>query len=240
MALAGKGVLAIWNGIAPEAEDDFLHWHVKEHIPERVAVPGFRKARRYVGMESWPAYFNFYEVDDWQVLQSKSYLDRLNAPSPWTQRVVRHFRDTFRTPCMVAATDGCGDGSVISTFRLRTTRERTALIAVMQTEVMALARTNPTIVGVHLLEGQTPPGHGQTAEKALRGQPDGHADWILLVEGVDEAALRRLVSGAPFRNALDQAGAVFDTERDSGVYRLQYTLTEAQLPLHSSGQSHGA
>ncbi len=32
MALAGKGVLAIWNGIAPEAETDFVAWHVREHI----------------------------------------------------------------------------------------------------------------------------------------------------------------------------------------------------------------
>lgn len=239
MGLAGEGILAIWNGIAPEAEQDFLHWHVNEHIPERVAVPGFRKARRYVGPESWPAYFNFYEVDDWRVLQSQAYLDRLNAPSAWTQSVVRHFRDTFRTLCTVAATCGCGDGSVIATFRLRTTCDRTALIAAMQTGVMAPALANPAIVGAHLLEGQNPPSQGQTAEKALRGQPDGIADWILLVEGVDESALRRYISGEPFLKALDQAGAVFDSARDSGVYRLQYTLTEAQLPLPSSGQSHG-
>lgn len=240
MALAGEGVLAIWNGIAPEAEDDFLHWHVNEHIPERMAVLGFRKARRYAGPESWPPYFNFYEVDDGQVLLSKAYLDRLNAPSPWTQRVVRHFRDTFRTPCTVVVTVGCGDGPVIATFRLKASRDRSAFIEAMRANTLIPVLEEPTVVGAHLLEGQTPVGQGQTAEKALRGQPDGSADWILLVEGVDEAALRQLVAGAKFRDALAEAGAVFDTARDSGIYRLQYTLTEAQLSSHLSGQSNGA
>ena len=41
MALLGTGVLAIWNGIAASAEDEFVDWHVREHIPERVGLPGF-------------------------------------------------------------------------------------------------------------------------------------------------------------------------------------------------------
>ena len=36
MGLLGKGVLAIWNGIAPEAEDDFVAWHVREHISRTI------------------------------------------------------------------------------------------------------------------------------------------------------------------------------------------------------------
>ena len=63
MALAGQGVLAIWNGIEDEAEADFVAWHVREHIPERVAVPGFLRGRRYVAVAGAPKYFNFYELD---------------------------------------------------------------------------------------------------------------------------------------------------------------------------------
>jgi hypothetical protein len=51
MGLLGKGVLAIWNGIAPEAEEDFVAWHVREHIPERVALSGFLRGRRYVALD---------------------------------------------------------------------------------------------------------------------------------------------------------------------------------------------
>ena len=63
MALLGTGVLAIWNGIDPEAEADFVAWHVREHIPERVVLPGFRRGRRYVALDGEPAYFNFYETE---------------------------------------------------------------------------------------------------------------------------------------------------------------------------------
>lgn len=57
MGLLGKGVLAIWNGIAPEAEEDFVAWHVREHIPERVALSGFLRGRRYVALDGFPKYF---------------------------------------------------------------------------------------------------------------------------------------------------------------------------------------
>ena len=118
MALAGQGVLAIWNGIADEAEADFVAWHVREHIPERVAVPGFLRGRRYVAEAGAPKYFNFYETETPETLVAPAYLERLNAPSDWTRRVVRHFRDTSRTVCSVAASLGTGDGAFVGTVRL--------------------------------------------------------------------------------------------------------------------------
>jgi hypothetical protein len=32
MALLGSAVLAIWNDIAPGGDDEFIHWHTREHI----------------------------------------------------------------------------------------------------------------------------------------------------------------------------------------------------------------
>ena len=40
MAFLGDGVLVIWNDITAEAETEFLAWHVLQHIPERVSIPG--------------------------------------------------------------------------------------------------------------------------------------------------------------------------------------------------------
>lgn len=39
MSLLGKAVVAIWNDILPEGRDNFIEWHNREHIPERVSVP---------------------------------------------------------------------------------------------------------------------------------------------------------------------------------------------------------
>ena len=97
--LLGQGVLAIWNGISPEAEDDFVAWHVREYIPERVSLPGFLRGRRFVSIDGSPKYFNYYETTSVADLSSHAYLERLNAPTDWTRRVVGHFTDTSRTLC---------------------------------------------------------------------------------------------------------------------------------------------
>lgn len=227
MALGGKGVLAIWNGIAAEAEADFVAWHIGEHIPERVAVPGFLRGRRYVAERGTPKYFNFYETETPEVLVSPDYLARLNAPSPWTQRVVRHFRETSRTICHVAQSRGLGDGAFVATLRLAASGERAAFLArlgMMMDELQAA----PSIVAVHLLEGQGG-GGGATAEKALRGEPDQTADWILLVEAVEAAPLEAALAEHASVRALSSVASGYDPARDCGIYRLQYGLAKPQL-----------
>ena len=47
MALLGQGAVAIWNDVAPEGLAEFYEWHHREHMPERVGIPGFRRGRRY-------------------------------------------------------------------------------------------------------------------------------------------------------------------------------------------------
>ena len=38
--LAGEAVVAIWNAIEPDTREQFYDWHVNEHMPERVGIPG--------------------------------------------------------------------------------------------------------------------------------------------------------------------------------------------------------
>ena len=37
--LAGEAFVAIWHDIAPEGVDEFLDWHHREHMPERLGIP---------------------------------------------------------------------------------------------------------------------------------------------------------------------------------------------------------
>ena len=95
MSLAGQAVVAIWNGIAPEGRTEFYEWHNREHMPERVGIPGFRRGRRYIAKYGTPEFFTLYEADSAEVLVGQDYLNRLNNPTPWTQRVPpTFFRDT--------------------------------------------------------------------------------------------------------------------------------------------------
>src|SRR5258708_31159805 len=135
MALIGHGVLAIWNGIAPAAEQDFVAWHVREHIPERVGLPGFLRGRRYVAVDGHPKYFNFYETETAAALSSPAYRARLNAPTEWTRRVVANFTDTSRTVCDVAFSVGVGEGSFIEAIVLETSAGAETFRAAVRAQV---------------------------------------------------------------------------------------------------------
>lgn len=228
VALAGKGVLAIWNGIAAEAEADFVAWHVREHIPERVCVPGFLRGRRYVAERGSPKYFNFYEVQSPETLVSPEYVARLNTPSDWTRRVVRHFQDTSRTICSVAASHGLGDGGFIATLRLSAGNGRDGFLAALR-PIMAALHAAPSIVAIHLLEGEGGGANGATAEKELRSQPDATADWILLIEAADLMPLEDALAAHASAPQMAAVTSSYDGARDCGIYRLQYGLAKHQL-----------
>jgi hypothetical protein len=110
------GILAIWNDCAPEGYDHFERWYIREHLQERVGVPGFRFGRRYEAVAGADRrFFAFYEVESPDVLWSKAYVDRLEAPTPWTLEAMKAFRNMVRTVCDLrfAAGDLIGSHAVV-------------------------------------------------------------------------------------------------------------------------------
>jgi hypothetical protein len=69
-------------------EDEFNDWYDREHIPLRMAVPGFLSAQRY-RVSGAPHYLVVYEMQTAAVLQSPSYLHVKNNPSERTARMLR-------------------------------------------------------------------------------------------------------------------------------------------------------
>lgn len=102
-----------------EGLDEFYDWHHREHMPERLGIPGFRRGRRYVRSDGeGQTFFNLYEVDCFEALVGQDYLNRLIAPPPWTKRAVQHFRAVTRGLCGVAGSSGIGQGGTIATLRI--------------------------------------------------------------------------------------------------------------------------
>ncbi|HSA88622.1 MAG TPA: hypothetical protein VLF42_01870 [Burkholderiales bacterium] len=64
-------------------DEEFNAWYDTEHLPERLAIPGFRSARRWL---RGGIYLATYELDSPEVLQSKPYLDRFRNQTPWSRR----------------------------------------------------------------------------------------------------------------------------------------------------------
>ena len=84
-----KGATILFSEMTPDAswEDEFNEWYDHEHIPLRVAVPGFRSAQRY-RIQGKRNYLVIYEMDSPGVLNSPAYLSVKNNPSDRTRRML--------------------------------------------------------------------------------------------------------------------------------------------------------
>jgi hypothetical protein len=226
MALLGKGLLAIWNGITDSSEAEFVRWHIREHIPERVGLPGFLRGRRYVAYQGHPKYFNFYETETPQTLESPAYRARLNAPTLWTQAVIKEFRDTSRTICEVVASIGTGEGGWIEAIQIGAVRDRGAFSRVMTATLMNDIAGQDGIVGVHFVRGVDGQSNTVTAENKLRGQPDAQCEWILLIEAAERGFVEAISAGYCSDEALRRLSPGITVER--GIYQFQYGLSRTE------------
>ena len=92
------GLLLTMTEPPPHMEEEFNAWYDDEHMGERLAIPGFRSARRWVAAGLKPGegkYLATYELDSLAVLTSPAYLARFNNQSPWSRRCLAacvHFR----------------------------------------------------------------------------------------------------------------------------------------------------
>ncbi len=180
----GPGLLAIWNAITPEHEARFNAWYDGEHIPERLALPGFLAARRYRDAGSPQRYCALYDTDSTEALSSQAYLARLADPTPATRSIMSEFRDMHRAVCEVPLDVGAprAAGRSLALVELGEdaaagiARERAAEIAAAHALRIRLAVPDATRTQV------------QTPEQRLRGAPDKLPSTLLLIEGDDPRA----------------------------------------------------
>ena len=83
-----KGILIAAMDFSAAPEDEFHDWYDLEHIPERLRVPGFLNADRWIGTENPKISVATYDLDNVKVLASPAYLAIGGANlSPWSKRV---------------------------------------------------------------------------------------------------------------------------------------------------------
>ncbi|WP_332825654.1 hypothetical protein [Ramlibacter sp.] len=226
MSLLGKAALAMWWHMAPTARSDFEDWHAHEHFPERLSIPGFRRGTRWMDARGGEPVFVMYELEDYDVIASAPYLARLNAPTPWSTRLMPHHRNMVRSQCRVLESVGGVVAAHALTVRLSPAAgEAGRLRAAMK----ALTGTLPTrrgLVGVHLLQHEAPP-IATTTEQKIRGNSDQVADWVVVACGYDREAIEALaaheLSPGLLAAAGAQAGAII------GLYALAYSATAAEI-----------
>jgi len=92
-----QGLLLVMADIDPAIEDDFNQWYEQEHLAERMAIPGFLRARRFTVMEGSPKYLALYDLESPDFLKSADYRHVIGAgKSAWTRRMEPQFRNFTR------------------------------------------------------------------------------------------------------------------------------------------------
>jgi hypothetical protein len=106
------GELLVWTDVDPAHEADFNKWYDREHMDERVAIPGFVGARRLVRSGAGRKYLALYRTESLAVFDSAPYRKAFENQTPWSVENFRRMRDTVRCVGTIAATAGSGTGGV--------------------------------------------------------------------------------------------------------------------------------
>lgn len=226
--MLGKAAVAMWWDVAPEMRAEWEDWHSHEHMPERLAIPGFLRGTRWSAFSGAPSYFTLYEAVKLATITAGAYLKRLNHPTPWSRKMMPHHLNVVRSLCRVRASFGGGLAHTVATIRFSPApRAAASLSNWLATDALPALPERKGLAAVSLLESQPTAGVAQTTEQQIRGK-DTAADWILLICGYQAEAVQALAADEFGVNALAAHGAVNGGVR--GLYRVAYSLTPKDLP----------
>jgi hypothetical protein len=224
MPLLGQAAMLLLFDIVQEAIPEHDDWHTHEHLPERLAIPGFVRGTRWAAVHGQPGYLVMYEVEGLATLASSAYLERLNNPSPWTSKMMPHYRGMIRGFCSVAGSFGFGMGRAGLLVRFKPAGQAGASLRRTLLEgVLPQLPSRPGIGSVHLFEAALAPQ--MTNEQRIRGADAGF-DWAVLVTGYRQEALASLVQADLGSAQLEKLGAA---EILAAMYRMEYSLTQREL-----------
>ncbi|HJQ56247.1 MAG TPA: hypothetical protein VJ890_05040 [Vineibacter sp.] len=188
MALRGKGMLIVLNEVRSRDAADFNEWYNREHIDERVNLPGFYRARRYVAADSVtdPRYLATYECKTVSDLATPRYMKLLANQTPWSKRNMARFTRFSRLTLRIRVDLAHGVGGAVSCVRFVPDSTKAArLVAWLKDEALPSAIRRPGMVGGFA-------GSNDLAVANAPGKAQGgtypvvdDAEWAVVLEGAD-------------------------------------------------------
>jgi hypothetical protein len=192
--MRGSGFLAIWSDVAAQDLTDYRHWLTREHTTERVTTRGFLASRVFrATRDDINRVFILYELEAPEVLDGEAYLARLNAPTPWSQRIMPRLGNFMRGGGTMVARAGRGEGATMMALRIEALPENAqelaeALVACDGIAAVQIGATDAARTSV------------PTTEKGMR-KNEGFFAGLMLIEALDvvslQAALLRARAIAP-------------------------------------------
>ena len=221
MPIAGKGMLLTSMDIDEAHEAEFNRWYDREHLEERVAIPGFLEARRYVIDEgSMPKYLFLYSTETIEVLDSAAYKARLANPTEWSRTTMARFKNMIRCVARITISRGKGRGAALGIIRLRPGNGNERRLRDALGEAIEPASLDG-VISMHLIESD-PALSGPTTGIPPAASA-GATDWFVLIDATDAASARSAKSG--LTSDISVKPAVFS----SGVYRLLWDISKDEI-----------
>jgi hypothetical protein len=220
MPLLGNAAVVMWWNVADEYRTEFHEWHSKEHLPERLSIPGFHRGSRWQ-REGNGDFFVMYELESYDTLTSDAYLARLNNPTPWSTKMMPRHSGMIRSQSRIVASNGCGIATYMETLRLSPVPGREAELEQFLRTSLNASLEQVGVIGAHLVITDTPKA-SETAEQRIRGG-DAVADWVVLLSGHSRAALEDVRASSMSSAILVSNGA--GPEQKSEVFRLVHAVT---------------
>lgn len=188
--LLGKGVMINWTNVAPEHRPAYEAWQCGEHMPGRVAIPGFLRGRRYFGEQAQRQFLTLYEVADVSVLTGADYMAKANNPSPLTRQTTPYVRDSVRGISRVRASFGRGMGGGALTLRFDPQAGREAeLERFLVEDALPACAQRYDILGAHFIVADQQASDMKPVER--QGRPTQYPNWIVALDGFTADAATR-------------------------------------------------
>lgn len=221
MPFTGTGMLVTSMDVDAADEVDFNRWYNTEHVAERVSIPGFLWAARYLAVNGRPKYLAFYETEALATLESPAYRKMRDNQTAWSRQNIARFRNMIRSCAQINVSLGIGHAAAVAVARVVPTAGRESeLRDWLKTEELPALLKKDDIVSAHILESDlrlSRPLPGTKAEAAE------FRDWFVVVEGngpdVVAAACRDRFTAAILANHGGAKPVSF------GVYRLLWSLS---------------
>jgi hypothetical protein len=220
-----RGVMLLLFDIASESIAEHDEWHTREHMPERLGIPGFVRGTRWIARDGPPRYCVMYEVADVAVLDSAAYRERLDHPTPWTRAMMPAYIGMRRALCDVEATCGTGIGSTALVARFAPAEGRgDELRRWLASDVLPALAQRRGVARCYVLRNVL--AAKMTREQEIRGR-DQTVHSALVVSGYDEDAVCALARDDLAAERFVARGAAA-ADFAANVYRQAFALTSAE------------